>query len=273
MRIYQNAMEALRETERDLWEMGIDTHPASMQSKRVGSDSDYETKELTAYGFQILGHSALGITDELKLIEYLVKDGAQATEISRYIAREFSSRFMSAEPSNPGPAYLERLRVWKEFLKEDGKFHYTYSERTVPQMSPVLERLAKDNDSRQCIIQIFDALDRVSRRSGDGESLELRWELGQDQEMASGVGRIPCSMYYQLMVRNNKVELIYTMRSCDLLTHFVIDFILALNLQAYAVEFLNEYSGAATPYSIGKFTYFTGSLHAYRKDMRARGIF
>ena len=50
MRIYQNCREAVREVERDLWEMGIDVTTHSMQDK-VGQ---FDTKELQGYDFKIL---------------------------------------------------------------------------------------------------------------------------------------------------------------------------------------------------------------------------
>ena len=265
MRIYANPTEALRETERDLWEMGITTHPASMQSKRVVGNEDYATKELRAYGFQMSGRGLLSMTDIRGLIAYLFpKD--QVESVFNYIQREFTDRFQSATPSNPGNSFRARPDIWNEFLRPDGTFHYTYSERIVPQFVAVIDRLKSDLDSRQGIIQIFDALDRVSRyKNADTSEREYRWELGQDQLFASGVGRIPCSMYYQLMVREGKLDLIYTMRSCDFLTHFVVDFVLAMLLQDLAATIVGA--------QIGTFTYFTGSLHAYQKDMRVRGIF
>ena len=149
-------------------------------------------------------------------------------------------------------------------MQGNGKFHYTYSERICPQFRTVVERLARDPGSRQGIVQIFDALDPGGMSS--------QKSLGDDQLNAEGVGRIPCSMYYQLMVREGKVDLIYTMRSCDFLTHFIIDLVLALRMQRHVVEMLNNY-GTNTDLKVGTFTYFTGSLHAYQKDIKAREVF
>jgi thymidylate synthase len=72
-------------------------------------------------------------------------------------------------------------------------------------------------------------------------------------------------MYYQILVRVSKVDLVYTMRSCDFLTHFPVDIFLALLLQDWFANKLNLATGI--------FTYFVGSLHAYQKDMKLRGIF
>ncbi len=79
------------------------------------------------------------------------------------------------------------------------------------------------------------------------------------------MGRIPCSLYYQILVRDGKVDLHYAMRSCDFLTHFPVDIALAIRMQHYITERLGR--------AVGTFSYFTGSLHAYRKDLAVRGIF
>ena len=53
MRIFTTCAEAVREVERDLFEMGTEVRGYSMQDKVVEGDEDYFTKEVTAYGFQI----------------------------------------------------------------------------------------------------------------------------------------------------------------------------------------------------------------------------
>jgi thymidylate synthase len=67
------------------------------------------------------------------------------------------------------------------------------------------------------------------------------------------------------MIREGKVDMIYTMRSCDFLTHFAIDVALALMMQNYVANTLER--------PTGRFTHFIGSLHSYAKDMKAREIF
>lgn len=76
---------------------------------------------------------------------------------------------------------------------------------------------------------------------------------------------MPCSLYYQFLRRDNQLNMVYAMRSCDFLTHFPVDISLAMLLQRYVANQLMI--------DAGSFTYFTGSLHAYHKDMKERGIF
>jgi len=70
MRIYTTCREAIKETERDLWELGIEVRGDSMQDKIVTGDEAYFTKELSPYTFQIT--DPIGDMDEL--IKYLFPD-------------------------------------------------------------------------------------------------------------------------------------------------------------------------------------------------------
>jgi thymidylate synthase len=165
-------------------------------------------------------------------------------DICTYILAEHRDR-IGMKAVNPGSSYQYREKIWNEFL-HDGKFSYTYSERMTYQLRKILSELRQRPETRQAIIEIHNNLN--------------------DLDNMGGIARIPCSLSYQVMIRENKVDLIYTMRSCDLLTHFPIDVCLALLLQDW---FVNELS----QYTTGTFTIFMGSLHAYKKDLDIRGIF
>lgn len=256
MRIYINPLEAFKEVERDLWEMGIDVHPQTMQDKDVGNNPDYATKEVRAYGFHLVDW-IWNQQEETDSVGYIFRTYDRTedptTQILKYIQVEFEDR-VSGRAMNPGNSYQTRKDIWNEFL-HDGKFAYTYSERIAPQLHRILNELEERPETRQAIINIHSNI--LPLRSGVVDSIDLT-NIG-------GSSRIPCSMYYQIIRRQDKLDLIYTMRSCDFLVHFPVDIMLALRLQLWFAEKL----GIAP----GTFTYFTGSLHAYQKDMSIRGIF
>jgi len=263
MRIYTNPLEAARETERDLFEMGISVQPQTMQDKDVRDNSDYKTLEIRGYGFKIVDwHFSL---KELKLLmgHFFPEKYDDALT---YIVNEFQER-VSGTPTNPGNSYKSRQNLWSEFMHK-GKFAYTYSERMYAQVWQTLNELTKNPESRQGIINIHSnicawARDTMLATHPANECNIVNDSI--DRINTGGSGRIPCSMYYQIMIRENKLDLIYTMRSCDLLVHFPIDMGLALCLLDYFADKLGL--------GYGTFTYFTGSLHAYQKDMDTRGIF
>jgi hypothetical protein len=53
-RIFKNCLEAQKEIQRDLYEMGVEVQPYSMQDKIVEGDESYLTKELQGYSYSIL---------------------------------------------------------------------------------------------------------------------------------------------------------------------------------------------------------------------------
>ena len=231
-RIYANSKEAISEIQRDLYEMGTVVQSLTMQDKDVRNDEGFKTKELQNYSFTILDDSD---KDEI------------VTELD-WCNAEFAERVSGWKniedytPINPGEAH--KLRdVWKEFI-HNGKFAYSYNERMYWQLNKVMEELKKNPNTRQAIIEVHN------RKI--------------DQDKMGGKARIPCSMFYQFMIRNGKLEITYVMRSTDFFTHFKNDIWLACELKNWMAEQLEI--------SPGKFTMFATSLHAYKKDFPV-GVF
>jgi len=231
MRIYKDAMEMVREVERDLWEMGIRVQSSTMQDKDVHDNKDYETVELQAYPYMITSWP-----DKNEMVEYL--------KGSIHWCRVELANRLSAKYLNPGTSWVVNEPLWQEYLR-DGQFSYTYNERLREQIDQLVRELQIRPTTRQAIITMYDR--------------------HQDMGNWGGKDRVPCSMYYQFYVRRGTLNMIYTMRSCDFLNHFVHDVWLALGLL--------EAVASATGMKVGVFTHMIGSLHAYDKDMKARGIY
>jgi len=258
MRIYQRPSEAFKEVERELWEMGIEVHPETMQDKYIKNNPDYCTKELRGYSFMI-ANWAWEEKDVERILAYFFPGDSDS--VRSYIEEEFLNR-TSEIPTNPGSSYKHRLGLWEEFLHE-GKFAYTYSERISPQLDTVLDELRKNPNTRQAIINIHSNICPLDYWPEHAETNVVN--RSKDLDNIGGQGRVPCSIYYQILLREGKIDLIYAMRSCDFLTHFPVDVLLALKLQNWFAEKIEL--------GVGRFTYFVGSLHAYYKDLKVRGIF
>jgi len=237
MRIYTNCKDCVREVERELYEMGIEVKGDSMQDKVVTGNEDYYTKELSPYMFQVTKPTG----DHEAFIKYLFPDDYIAMKL--WADHEFAER-ISDKYINPGEAWTLRGEVWGEFL-HNNKFYYTYNNRIRPQLQRIIQELIEKPSTRQAIIEIHN------------NHIDIN-NLG-------GAARIPCSLYYQLLIREGKLDMIYVMRSCDYLTHFPFDNYLAILLQAYIA--------LRVKVPVGRYTYMTGSLHSYNKDMKTRGIF
>ncbi len=230
MRIYSNCKEAASETKRELAEMGVEVRIDTMQDKKVTDNPDYVTKELVAYSYAIRD-----VSDKDELLSAFNKDSDKI-----WCMAEFEER-IGRKKVNPGEAYKHR-QVWEEFL-HDGKFSYTYSERMGEQVNNAIETFKTNQACRNSIIAM--------------------WDPRIDTDRIGGKQRVPCTMYYQPLIRNGKVHMIYNIRSNDLFTHWCNDIWLAIRLQEHIAEQLNL--------PVGTFYQHVGSLHAYMKD--TKGIF
>jgi len=219
-RIYKNMKESINEIERDIMEMGILVHPETMQNINVKDNPDYDTLEVQNYTFSILDTS-----DKDSCIENL-----------NWCMAEFFERIDdSKETINPGEAWKLRESTWAPFLVE-GKMDYTYHDRmnAFAQIHRVIKELRENPDTRQAIIHVnFPEDARGWRKS-----------------------RIPCSMYYQFMIRRGKLDVIYNMRSSDFDTHFKNDIWLADELRKYIANEIER--------EVGIFHMNVGSLHRYK---------
>lgn len=226
MRIFKDCIEMESEVHRDIFEMSIPVRPKTMQDKNIEGNEDFATIELSGYSF--------AIKDTTDKDDFIRQRGLNL----QWCFNDFKER-VNPNSINPGEAYKLR-EEWSEFVHE-GKFAYTYNERLRYQLSKTISILKEDNDSRQAVITIYE---------GD-----------KDSENRLGKKRVPCSMYYQFLIRGGKLNCIYTMRSSDFLTHFPYDIWMAASLRDLIASKIDIPSG--------DLVFFSGSLHCYKKDIKA----
>ena len=232
----------IKEVDRDLKVQGITVPVKHYQNKKLdGKNKD--TKELVGVSFTI----AKPLVQRDEMLEYVFKKDWK--RIKKYCIQEHKDR-VCGNSLNPGNSYKIRQDMWQKFIEGEDRFSYTYSERMWWQYKNILQTLKEDKHSRQAIIQIFQATIDNDRFGGDT--------------------RIPCSVDYQIMIRNNRIYLIYHIRSNDYFGHFPIDVWLAAEIMKWFRDKLKEtYKGLET----GSLIYFCGSLHAYAWDLDKWVIF
>lgn len=236
MRIYSNAYELMSETGRNLWEMGLEVKPKTYQNQIIEDNDDFVTKEL------ICEQYCLTHLDDANwlFIHTNSQDWAHA---------ELEER-LNPFPLNPGEAWKLRKDVWEQFLVKDlvngVKFDYTYSERMYYVIEPLIELLIEDHDTRKAVLPIFNgSINDVDTKYYDGSK------------------RIPCSMYYDFLIRKNangeeQLNICYHQRSSDFITHFGNDVYLAWFTMVYIANRVKVKPG---------YLYHTiDSLHSYKKD-------
>lgn len=224
-RIFNTCIEAQKEIERDLFKLGRKVKSYSYQNKVVVDNPDFETIELQGYSYMILNHQDKNDLERLDL---------------EWCRDEFYER-INDKLINPGNAYKKRIKVWSEFLV-DGKFDYVYNNRIRTQLPQIIEELKKHPSTRQAILEIHNNIIDINN-------------LG-------GKGRIPCSLNYQFLIRDKKLDIYYTQRSCDFMTHWANDVWQAIMLMRYVAGMINI--------EPGKLFHFITSFHVYRKDSKNR---
>lgn len=230
MRIFSNTHDLMSEMGRELSSYGAIVKPKHYQNKYIEGNKDFVTKEIICQQYCLTGMP----DPEWLFIYTKARDWADA---------EFSER-INPQPINPGKAWELRKDLWEQFLV-DGLFDYTYSERMVGTIDHLIELLRSDYDTRKAVLPIFN---------GNGYD---------DTDYYDGTARIPCSMYYDFLIRcnprgENVLHICYHQRSSDFIQHFGNDVYLAWRLMEYVAKEVGIKPG---------YLYHTiDSLHAYKKD-------
>lgn len=240
MRIYNNARELMSEMGRDLWEMGLLNAPKTYQNKVIEGNDEMVTKELICKQYCLTS-----LPDPEMLFIY--------TKTQEWANEEFKER-ISGECINPGKAWEINPQMWEEFLVETAngrKFDYTYAERLNRKNGPydpdgtvleeVINLLKADDNTRKAVLPIF---------------------TGSDTQFYDGSCRIPCSMYYDFLIRDTgegkQLNITYHQRSADFVGHFGDDVYLAWRLMEYVAEKVGVKPG---------YLFHTiDSLHSYKRD-------
>lgn len=264
MRIYSNSFELMSELGRELNSYGQTVKPKTYQNKRIEGNDDFITKELICQQYCL---TSLGDPVWLFVFSHS-KEWADA---------EFQERITfepNGEPWNPGEAWKLRRDLWEQFLvKEEISFvgnethkeyheifEYTYSERimkpvyfngtVMPKIMAIIQLLKSDQDTRKAVLNIYGT---------------DNYNEDEDSDYYDGSRRIPCSMYYDFLIRQNGkgekvLHICYHQRSSDFVTHFGNDVYLAWRLMEYVAQEVGVKPG---------YLYHTiDSLHSYKKDWK-----
>lgn len=230
MRIYSNSFELMSEMGRELNSYGQIVKPKTYQNKVIEGNEDFITKELICQQYCLTS-----LRDPVWLFVF--------SHSKEWADAEFKERIDTSDIINPGKAWELRKDLWEQFLV-NGKFDYTYNERMVI-LPYTIQLLKSDSDTRKAVLPIFN---------GNGEDDTLYYH---------GNKRIPCSMYYDFLIRQNGkgekvLHICYHQRSSDFAQHFGNDIYLAWRLMEYVAQEVGVKPG---------YLYHTiDSLHIYKKD-------
>lgn len=239
MRIYQNCVEMIDETVREVMSRGTKVYDKTVQGKLV-DEKEYESKELISYLYSLSsGH------DKTEMLDW-AREVFNKSHICKEYGEDWFRDQISGKVTNPPPFHWKYYKeYWDQFgLEVDNKMAYTYSERCLL-LPKIIEKLKENPYRRAAVLTIFETskdIDKIGR------------------------ARIPCSLTIQFLIRpglnGDELTLIYSQRSCDLVNFFALDVYRALRLQEEAAK--------KTGTTTGPFIHFIGSLHAFKKDIPER---
>lgn len=230
----------IQEMDRELKVSGI-TVPVAHYQNQALEGANRNTKELIGVNFVI----SKPYLKKSEMLGFVFK--SEADKIEQYCHVELQDR-INREGLNPGNSYKIRMDLWQKLMSksEEGRFDYTYSERInfKGQLDNAIAALKDDIRSRRAMVMIFKPEDTL-----ESEGFQTR---------------IPCSISYQFLIRNNKLMVLYYIRSNDYFKHFAIDIWLTHAMQEYMTEQLQSvYPGL----KCGSLNYYGGSFHAYNEDL------
>ena len=224
--MYDNVFISTKSVIKDL-KKHIDTEGVKYKTGRVnGKETNLYCHEVTGLSFTV--HDFDDIRDTLLL------NGLNPL----FAEKDFLDRV--GPPTNPGKAIaFDTTGVLKGSLDKHGRLSYTYSERLFYQLPIVIAALRNDPHTRQAFLSVFDPqLDSI--------------------ELENGYGRIPCSIGYHFLYRKEKLRMVYTMRSLNILD--------CLGYDMYTSAALLAWVARQVDMAPGPITFNVGSAHYFSKE-------
>lgn len=211
---------------------------------------------------------------------------AEATGCNMPWAEAHFQERVCGQPINPGVEWANWPWANKagEFLNADGQFNHNYMERYWPKWAPGLyatktaEEFAARAKTGNVATVMTSGVRHVYGDLNDVVSLLGRDPLTRQAYMpvffpedtgAVHRERVPCTLGYHFIVRNEQLHMVYYLRSCDFVRHMRDDIYLSVRLQQWVLDKLRERFGAYwLGIECGSFTMHVTSLHCFINDFR-----
>jgi hypothetical protein len=253
MRYYSNFSEAIRAAENLLLTQAQEVDPGTWQGVPTGGKPDLMTREVMNFGMSV-PVSRYVSTGNQSTLEHLAN---HIQPNLPWADNHFAER-VSRDPSNPGEQY-KNWPWWRdqdETTMENGKFTHTYQERFWPKWASAFDtdwgRKAKLHEGEKHGGRRTMAIEGIRYSYGDLDDVVallvkepqtrqayLPIFFPEDTGAVHG-GRIPCSLGYHFMMRNDQLNCWYDIRSCDLVRHFRDDIYLACRLLLWVLDEVTE---------------------------------
>ena len=178
---------------------------------------------------------------------------------------------VSGMPLNPPPS-----EAWWPFAVQGNQEHksgrifsHTYPERIWPKRASTI--CTSQPDNRGIRFAYGDLEDVVRLLSNNPLSRQAYLPIWFPEDTGATKGqRVPCTLGYHFLIRKDKAEIVYYIRSCDLLRHFTDDVYMAGRLLQWVV---GKLQGNGIDVKASSLIMHISSLHVFRGDyMRLRQL-
>lgn len=175
-------------------------------------------------------------------------------------AEEHFQERVSGVPLNPPPSHVRWpfAQGGNEKFTPDGKFSHSYPERlwshdrhitgpinwrTIPPFNPASEHMLETTSSGIADLQGIADLNNLVQLLADHPTtrqafIPIWWPI--DGKMAEKE-RVPCTIGYHFLLRDDMLHCHYFMRSCDAMRHLPDDLYMAARLTQWLCNQINDY--------------------------------
>ena len=169
-------------------------------------------------------------------------------------------------PHNPPPSWVRW--PWAnsaEKFREGAKFSHTYPERIWPKKAN--NNPKNDRRGIRYLYGDFDDVIRLLDRHPYTRQAYIPIWFPEDTGVAHGE-RVPCTLGYHVMMRDNRFNMFYPIRSCDFRRHLRDDIYMAVRLLLTMLSTLRSGNGPNVWRSVspGEFSMWIGSCHIFVND-------
>lgn len=220
-------------------------------------------------------------------VEYIIPieldDLARDIEPNREWADEHFAERVSGVPHNPPPSHVRwpYAQAGNAQHATGGRFSHTYPERFWPRHAPQSTSAPQSaswlNDNGGIRYRYGDLSDVVTQLVTNPLTRQAYLPVWFPEDTGATSGqRVPCTLGYHFLVVDGKLDIVYNIRSCDLLRHFQDDVYMAARLCQWMVARVNEdwdsvnHSQAPGPVptqiDTGRLVMHIASLHAFVGD-------
>lgn len=276
MKQYGSFAEAIKATKFEIYQSSQLVAPATWQSVDVTNKPEMATHEVQWWGFKVNTGDYFGAGG------FLPREGGRLSiDIVPNLpwADDHFEERVCGYPLNPGTQWSKwPYAKSADTFRRDGMFNHTYAERYWPKYATMLGA----QETHEGIDAAVDAIahnltPHRGIRYDYGDLHDVAAQLIKDPNTRQAIlpvffpedtgavhgDRVPCSIHYQFMVRNGRLDIFYYLRSCDFVRHFRDDVYLTVRLQLWMIDRLKENGIDVAP---GMFLMQTGSLHIFRND-------